>query len=145
MIQTHLGYRAYAEKELTTGFDKLAAIADGTYLADGTIIAGSDSVGVIDKSARVLSFSSFERTIQPQKSDVLTAYSGKQLQHISIELNNTDRYFSRLIPKEPFLGRPVNVYVGFEADPQGEHLSIFRGIISELSVMPVFTIEADER
>jgi hypothetical protein len=145
MIQTHLGYRAYAEKELTTGFDTLAAIADGTYLADGTNIAGSDSIGVIDKSARVISFSSFERTIQPQKNDVLTAYSGKQLQHISIELNNTDRYFSRLIPKEPFLGRPVNVYVGFESDPQGEHLSIFRGIISELSVMQVFTIEADER
>lgn len=145
LIQTHLGWRAYAQKQLSAVFDAEASIADGTFLADGTIIAGGYSVGLIDKGARVLSFGSFERTLQPLNDDVLTAYSGRQLQHISLELDNVDRYFSRLIAKEPFLGRPISLYVGFEEDPQGDHMSIFRGIVSELSAMPVMTIEADER
>jgi len=145
LILTHLGYRAYAEKEPSNVFDAAAAIADGTFLADGTITAGGSSVGVIDKGARVLGFPAFERTIQPVKDDVLTALGGKQLQHISISMDNADRYFSRIIPGEPFLGRALNIYVGFEADPQNEHLSVFRGIITELSLMPVMTIEADER
>lgn len=145
LILTHLGYRAYAEKEPSAIFDAAAAIADGTWLADGTIVAGDTSVGVIDKGARVLTFPPFERTIQPVKDDVLTALGSKQLQHVSIEMDNSDRYFSRIVPAEPFLGRPINIYVGFEADPQGEHLSVFQGIITELSLLPIMTIEADER
>jgi hypothetical protein len=145
MIQTHMGYRAYAEKELTSIFDTQGNLLDGSFLLDGSVVLGSRSIGVIDKAARVLSFGSFERTIQSQKDDILASYSGKQLQHVSLELDNGDRYFSRLIATEPFLGRPANIYMGFEADPQGDHLSIFRGIISELSVMPKLTIEADER
>ena len=145
VIKTPFGDRAFAEKELEAIFETLARLADGTYLADGSELAGSDTVGIIEKSARVLNFGSFERTIQPQKDDVLSAYSGKQLQHISIELDNSDVYFSRLIAQEPFLGRQINIYVGFESEPQSTHLSIFKGIVSELSAMPVMTIEADER
>ncbi len=145
MIQTHLGYRAYAEKELTAIFGASGNLLDGSFLLDGSVVLGATSINVIDNAGRVINFGSFERTLQSVKDDVLTSYSSKQLQHASVELDNADSYFSRIIPKEPFLGRPVNIYVGFEADPYNEHLSIFRGIISELSVMPVMTIEADER
>jgi hypothetical protein len=145
VIQTHLGYRAYAEKELKGVFDLLGYAADGSYLADGSVLAGSTSSGIIDKPGRVLGFGSFERTLQPQKDDVLAAYLGKQIQHISLEMDNSDRYFAQLIAKEPFIGRPIKYYVGFEDDSQSEHLSIFSGIISEMSVLPTLMIEADER
>lgn len=145
VIETHLGYRAYAEKELIGVFNPLAYLADGTYLADGSITAGGLSSGVIEKSGRVLSFGSFERTLQPKKDDVMAAYSGKQIQHISLEMDNSDRYFAQLIAKEPFIGRPIKYYVGFEDDPQADHLSIFTGVISEMTVLPTLTIEADER
>jgi hypothetical protein len=145
VIQTHLGYRAYAEKELKGVFSLLGYIADGSYLADGSITAGSASAGIIEKSGRVLNFGSFERTLQSKKDDVLAAYSGKQIQHISMNMDNSDRYFSQLIAKEPFIGRPIKCYVGFENDSQSEHLSIFSGIISEMSVLPTLMIEADER
>lgn len=144
-IQTHFGYRYYAEKELTAIFESGGHLLDGSFLLDGSVTLGSMSITTIGKGARVLSFGSFERTIAPVKSDVLSALSGKQIQHLSIELDNADGYFSRIIPKEPFLGRPVNVFIGFEADPQEEHLSLFGGIISELNVMPTLMIEADER
>jgi hypothetical protein len=97
----------------------------------------------LEQSARVLSFGSFERTSQPIKDDVLVAYSGKQIQHMSIELDNADRYFSRLIAKEPFLGRTLSVYVGFEAELEATHIKLFSGIISEVSIGNTMTIEAE--
>ena len=145
VIETNLGYRAYAAKELTEVFDVLGLIADGSVMADGSHTAGSESAGVLEKSARVLDFGSFERTLQPRTADVMAAYSKKQKQHISIQLDNADRYFSRLIAKEPFLGRPIRAYVGFKAESQSNHMRIFTGRISEISAMPVMTIEADER
>ena len=145
LITTHLGYRAYAAKELAQVFDISGYIADGSVTADGTHTAGSETIGLIDKAARVLDMGWLERTIQPKKDDVLAAYSGKQLQHISIELDNADRYFSRLIAKEPFVGRPIAIRCGFEADSYASHINLFTGIISEIDVGHTMTIEADER
>lgn len=145
LILTHLGYRAYCGKELSRTFDRMGYIADGSFIADGSITAGGDSIGLLDKGARVLDMGTLERTIQPKKDDVMAAYSGKQLQHISIDLDNADAYFSRLIAKEPFLGRPVSILCGFEQDGLSAHISLFTGIISELSAMPIMTLEADER
>jgi len=144
VIQTHMGYRAYAEKELTKVFGITRYLADGSCLADGSITAGSAGWGVLEKSARVISFGSFERNLQSLKEDILASYQSKILQNMSIELENTDRYFAQLIASEPFIGRPLKYYIGFEADPQAEHLEVFSGIITEMTVMPTLTIEANE-
>jgi len=144
VIETHMGYRAYAEKELTEIFDILAYLYDGTYLFDGSITYGGESAGVLEKSGRVISFGSFERSLQSMKEDILGSYQSKTLQHISVELDNSDRYFSRLIASEPFIGRPLIYYVGFEALSQSAHLELFSGIITEMTVMPTLTIEANE-
>lgn len=145
LITTHLGYRAYAEKELSQVFDIAGYIADGTVDADGSHTAGAETIGLIDKAARVLDMGSLDRTIQPKKGNLLAAYGGKQLQHISIELDNMDRYFSRLIVKEPFIGRSIAIRCGFEADSYAAHISLFTGVISEISVLATLTVEADER
>lgn len=145
VIETHMGYRAYAEKELTVIFDPADPyLYDGTYLYDGSITYGSASAGIIEKSGRVISFGSFERNLQSMKEDILGSYQSKTLQHISVDLDNSDRYFSQLIASEPFIGRPLAYYVGFEALSQAEHLELFSGIITEMTVMPTLTIEADE-
>jgi len=147
IITTHLGYRAYAEKELSQVFDISGYIADGSITADGTYTAGSGTIGVIDKAARVLDMGSVERTLQPRKDDILAAYGGRQLQHISIELDNTDRYFSRLIAKESFIGRPIAIRCGFEADSYAAHVNLFTGVISEIELGSgnAMVLEADER
>ena len=144
VIETHMGYRAYAEKELTGVFDILGLIADGSVIADGSELAGSASAGVVEKSGRVISFGSFERSLQAMKDDILGSYQHKTLQHMSIELDNSDRYFSQLIASEPFIGRPLLYYVGFETLSQSEHLELFNGMITEMTVMPTLTIEANE-
>ena len=144
VINTHMGYRAYAEKELGAVFDVTGYIADGSYDADGTITAGSAGAGVIEKAGRVISFGSFERSLQSMKEDILGSYQSKTLQHMSIQLDNSDRYFAQLIASEPFIGRTMQFYIGFEADPQSEHIRQFSGIITEMTVMQTLTIEANE-
>jgi hypothetical protein len=146
VIETHLGYRAYAQKEMVGIFNPDdPVIFDGSWTLGGTVILGAGTAGVIDKSGRLLDAGSFERTLSPRGSDLLVSYEQKQMQHASIQLDNADNYFAKLIPKEPFIGRTLRIYVGFEEESQSTHLRLFTGIISELSVLPVMTIEADEQ
>jgi len=145
LIHTDMGYRAYSEKELAEIFEIAGLPADGSALADGSHTAG-EGLGLLDKAGRVLSFGRFERTVQPRKKDVLIAYSSKQQQHATVTLDNADRYFSRIIAREPFLAKPFSIFVGFEADPFGEHLRLFEGIISEIKMTEkTMQVEADER
>lgn len=134
-INTHLAARYYGKKELQGIFSTSGMIADGTYLADGSITAGGGSVGnVADKSARVLDFGSLERSLVSQTSNLLSSFSGKQQQHNEIVLDNADDYFSKMLPKEPFLSRTLSIHVGFEDLPQSDHPQMFQGIITEVSI-----------
>jgi hypothetical protein len=96
MINTHLGYRAYAAKEIKVLFDPSRTdLPDGTLLADGSLYAGVGSLTVIDKSGRLLDLSGLERTLQPQGSYYIS-WMRKDLQHISFDLDNI---FLRLSPR----------------------------------------------
>lgn len=143
LISTSMGYRAYAERELPGIFEYGGLIADGSVTADGSEVAGSDGIGVLEKSARVLGFDSFTRTLQSEREDILTSFTSKKIESATVELDNADKHFSKMIPKEPFLGRPIWIYVGFPDEPQANHISLFSGTIKELSMMPVMTIEAE--
>jgi len=141
LIQTLMGWRAYAEKTEDT---ESGYIADGTYLADGSITAGA-GLGLLEREGRLLSWSGFERTIQPRKSDVLSAYNRKQQQSISIMLDNSGGHFSKLIAKENFIGRPMGVYVGFDGLEINEHLRVFDGQIFETELTEMkMTVRAHE-
>lgn len=144
IVETHMGYRAYAEKELKAIFDPAGLLLDGSFILGGSETLGSASSGVIEKSGRVISFGSFTRVLQSIKDDVLGSYQSKTLQSMSIDLDNSDDYFSKLIATEPFIGRPVKYYVGFEDEAQSEHLKLFSGIIMEMTVIQTLTLDANE-
>jgi len=145
LIETHMGYRVYAEKEGSGVFDPLGNLLDGSWTLGGTEYLGSESAGVLSKDGRVLSFGTFERSIQSIKSDVLGSYQSKTLQHMSVDLDDGDGALSALIAMEPFISRSLQYYVGFEDDPQSDHLKMFSGIINEVSIRnSIMTIEADE-
>ena len=143
LIETGMGYRAYAERELPGIFEYGGLLADGSVTADGSEVAGSDGIGVLEKSARVVSFDSFTRSLQSEREDILTSFSSNKIESATVALDNSDRHFARLVPKEPFLGRPLWIFVGYPDEPQANHISLFAGTIKELSMMPVLTIEAE--
>lgn len=144
IITTDMGYRAYAAKELGKVFEVSGYLADGTYSADGTITAGT-GIGVLEKSARLLSLGPVEQAIQPKTSGLPVAYTIKEQSIFSVTLNNGDKHFSEILPKEPFLGQTMDYYLGFEALSFSEHLKLWSGIISELELTSSeLTIEAEE-
>lgn len=146
LIETNMGWRAYGFKELKGTFDPESAVADGTYNSNSSVFAGSTAIGAIDRAGKVLSFGSFERTISPRTKDVINSMEYRQLQHTQVTLSNHDQYFTKLIPTEPFLTKPLKVFFGFEGDSFTEHLSVFRGVISEIRVEgDNIVLEADER
>lgn len=144
LINTAMGDRVYAERELSDTFDPSSSQADGSLIADGSAYAGN-SMGVLDKGGRLLRISGLNRTIAPASQSVLSAYSSRQLQHITVQLQNEDRYFSRLLVREPFLGCSISVMAGFPDLPYAEHLSLFKGIISGLDAVDTLYLEAEER
>jgi hypothetical protein len=121
------------------------AYFDGAELVEHTNITSSyETWPTLEQSARVLNFGSFERTLQPWRDTVLESYTGKQIQNMDIELDNSDDYFAKMFPKEPFLGRPISVYAGFESESRAEHISLFSGIVTELSVLNTLTLSAEQ-
>lgn len=146
LVTTHMGSRAYAERELRGVFSVSPHLADGSILADSSHTAGSESAGIIEKSARIMAFGTFERTIKPKEIEVLAAFQRKQMQHITLTFTNADRYFSRMLPKEPWITRPLAVYLGFDDLPQSTHLRLFSGTITMVTVKGAeMEVEADEQ
>lgn len=127
LINTHMGFRGYAERTVD---DATGYLADGTYKADGSITAGS-GLGLLETQRRLLSYSGFDRTVQPKKSDIMAAYNRKRQQSISITLDNADHHFSELIGLEVFLSRMLYLYLGFIDLNINEHLRLFAGQIFE--------------
>ncbi len=135
LINTASGWRCIGQKAIDKIFDvDTTYLADGTYTADGSIRAGSDSYGLIDVQARLLGLSGMERTISPKTTNVLTALTTKQLQHLTAKINNADRYYTKILTTEPILGREMSAYVGYEAIPFSEHRCLFSGTISEIVI-----------
>jgi len=132
LIQTAMGWRCYAEKEMKAFFDTEANLADGSVAADGSETAGGSSLGLLEKSARVKSFGSFKSTISPSRLDVLSSFTTKQQKSLTVTLINSDLYFSRLIPQEHFLGRRMILLLGFESLPYSAHLKQFWGEIDDV-------------
>lgn len=146
LIETDLGWRAYGLKELRGTFDPAGQMADGSANTESSLYAGSTSLGTIDRQGLVLDFGSFERSISAKTRDVLGSLEQKQLQHASITLSNHDHYFTKMFPNEPFLGKPLSIYFGFEGDSWGNHFPVFKGAVSEIDFQSnKIILTADER
>ncbi|KKN67746.1 hypothetical protein LCGC14_0458940 [marine sediment metagenome] len=133
LINTKLGFRIYSFKGISQEFESGPYYADGTYIADGTITAGS-GINIIDKSSKLLSLGRFDRTISPRKRGLLFGFTSKQRQTVSVDLDNEDSYFSKLLGKEPFLGSDFRIFTGFEGVDFYQHVKMLVGIITEVFI-----------
>jgi len=134
VIGTHFIQRIYSTRELSGVFSAIGFIADGSVKADGSEIAGAQAVGGGEKSGRVVDFGSFSRTVETTSADIFSSFSLKQQQHISVTMDNTDYYFTKMLAKEPLLSMKMSLFIGFEEHSQGDHFQIFSGVISEISI-----------
>jgi hypothetical protein len=129
-IKTSFGTRVYSDKDPGSLFSFGTYYFDGSWKLDGSVIAGDELI--IDIQNRVKSFGNCNKTIQPNKYELLVSSQIKRQQSVIISLNNVDNYLSKVLGKEPFLGQNFYIYVGFFTIPRSEHLKIFSGKISKV-------------
>ncbi len=115
VVVTDKGSRAYSQNDLS-----------GVFLEGNTYL---------DWAGRLKNISSLERAIQSQTRDSIDNLSNIERQTQTVVLDNTDFYFSKLLPLEPFLTKTLYVYSGFEADALADHIQWFRGKITVVELI----------
>ena len=133
IIQTALGSRVYGGTALSDIFVPIGSIADGSRMADGSVVAGAGDV-VISKEARILDMGTGSRSLSAQNKELLSGFTSKRQGSASVKLNNADRELSRLIAKEPFINRPISFKLGFEDVATVNHITYFSGIIDRITI-----------
>lgn len=116
IIKTTMGWRLYSGKQM----------ADDFY----------PSSSIIDRQSKLVSISEHERTIQPQKSEVFASFQNKQKHRVNITLSNTDNYFSKLLPFDPFINMIAELWVGFDEMPVADQIPRFAGKIVVINIGP---------
>ena len=144
MITTDFGTRVYAKKELNEMFTFGTNIADGSVIADGSELAGGELVISLD--GRILKFGNITNTVQSDKFDALSATKVKQQGYIALEFDNVDRYFSQILPHEPFLTKNIKGYFGIPGDARSTHKQLFDYYITKQKLTPTkYIITATEQ
>jgi len=112
IIDTPLGYRVYGLKD----------------------VSNLDALGTdyFDFKGRIISLSGLTRSIQPSTSTIIGSYSQKQLQVLTVVLDDADSYFRKLFQIDPFLGQSATLYTGFLDDATTDHIALFSGQITKV-------------
>lgn len=107
--------------------------ADGTWLADGSALAGEGSEVLLGVHDWVLDGGQFSAGLAPGRSP-LDAFRGKELSGLSVSLaNGPDAAghprMSRILAQEPIVGAKLDVRVGFEGGDIDDVLSLASFIV----------------
>lgn len=130
IISTDMGDLVYAKKEMDI-FDVAIALADGSHIADGGIIAGG-TLTLATGEGRLLSISPITTTTQDMRYGSLEGSTIKRQGAITVTLDNTDRadnsqyYFSKIIAFNPFITKTIEGWTGFIGDSLSQHFQLFK-------------------
>ena len=110
------------------------AIHDGTYKYDGAISYGDGYEAILDFGGCVLSWGNLQETLSPDAGDLILSLRSQEVTTLSIDLNNVDKYFSKLLGRENLLSALVEVLVGFSDIARNEFLEQFSGRVQKVSL-----------
>lgn len=130
------GVRIYADRlpgDQAVGL-KAAAVADGSFLADGGRAAGLGSRQLLERAARVLSFGTLRETLSPASSGLWASLTGSEPASLGVELSNSPiggaRPFSRLEAMENLLGAVGEISLGHAGLAARHYVNRFRGRVT---------------
>jgi len=133
-VTTHAGIRVFAEKQLNDHFDIASLLLDGSFLLGGSVTLGSMTEYMASKEPLLIAYDNIQRTMAPRKKDLLSGYMSKQQSSFTAVLNNADKALGKLMANEPFITRPLVVYLGYDEIPYSDHVKLFSGVINEIFV-----------
>lgn len=125
------GLRVFCRKippDALIGTSGRIRFADGTWLADGSALAGEGSEVMLGVHDWVLDGGQFTEGLAPGRSP-LAAFRGKELSGLTLALSNErdaagHPRMSRILAQEPIVGAKLDVRVGFEGGNIDDVLSL---------------------
>lgn len=144
VIHTQFGARAFAGETLSDNFDTVGKLYDGSYTYNGDITYG-DGDFLLSKLPLVKSYGGLNRTLSYQSKTLLVGATSKRQGSFTVVLNNADKFIEKMMQKEIFITRQLQVIAGFEDVPFNEHLIFFNGTIDETTATDIdVTVRAVE-
>lgn len=134
VIETQIGLRLYSNKQLDDHYEATTLLLDGSWLLDGSMTLGVDSIFYASKDPIIVSYDKLQETLSLKSKDLLTGYTLKKQSSFTVGLNNADRKLGALLAAEPFITRPLRVYIGDDETPSSEHIKLFEGVVDEVNI-----------
>lgn len=133
VIKTQSGSRAYSQRALPDNFDVPTRLLDGAWTLDGSVSLGSGEY-MASKDPLVLSYGRSQATLSPKSGELLTGYTSKRQSTFQVVLNNADRTLAQLVASEPFISRPIEVWLGFDDTAYADHQKLWNGEVDEIEI-----------
>lgn len=143
---TAQGIRVFGKKapsEAFLGNVGGAYLHDGAIDYDASIYYGFGSQAILDSGPRLISVSSFSETLTPEQGQLLASLRGVEITTFTVELDNTDGYFSDLLAHDILLGAKVIIKIGYRGTTSFEFIDRVTGRIDQIFLRrDVFRVRA---
>ncbi|MEW6613949.1 MAG: hypothetical protein AB1401_00535 [Thermodesulfobacteriota bacterium] len=135
-ITNTAGLRIFSERRPPENIVQVTEIAlfDGSYTFNGDILYGDGYEAILDFGGRVLNWGELRNTLLPGGNDLFSSLQSQEISTISISMDNTDKYFSKILGTENLLSAGVEVLVGFDGIARDEFIKQFTGIVQKVSL-----------
>lgn len=139
VLQGDRGIRIWSDRMLTdaeTWSPAAGTPADGSALADGTLLAGAQIMPILERSAGLLDPGMpSEQTAVPDGLDrMATTLSGRQISDLTAVISNADRGPSRALGIETWLSGELSQVLGYRGLPQQDWCERFRGVVDRIQI-----------
>lgn len=111
----------------------------GISLWDGSVSTGDGGtfggLPVSEIESRVLQFGSVDKSLVTNAKDLPASLSQGQIGVYSLQCDNIDGWFSRLLGEnrdEPLLGQRLEIFQGYKGDPFSSYVTKFSGEITQI-------------
>ena len=107
-------------------------IYNGTITYNGDKLYGEGYEDILDFSGRIIDWGELQETLLPDADDLISSLQSQEISTLSVELNNADKYFSKLLGKETFISATVELLIGFRTIARNEFMEQFTGKVQKM-------------
>lgn len=104
-----------------------ANLADGSHLADGSCLAGSDTYQILGHGSLVARFGTLRESLSPIGDDLISGLKQDEVGSLSLRLNERDDLLARLEAGQGLLWSLGRIMLGFNGLQTPEFADRFQG------------------
>ncbi len=139
VLETDRGVRVWGDRMLTdaeTWTPSGGTPADGSALADGSLLAGAQIMPILERAARLLDpgAPSMQLVTPDGRDGLAEALTGRQVSDLTVAIDNSDRGPSFAMAVETWLSGSLSLAFGYRGLPRQDWRERFRGVVERVEI-----------